>query len=218
MFFRNISNEIYLHDATVLIVDNITFLDRSSTSNPHSALSIMRGLNRLKQDCFISILVLAHTSKRQRWQPLSDLDLQGSVNLSNFADSMFAMGQSRRGPGLRYLKHVKARSGKTEFGADCVPVFSLEKFDNAASLGIVQNPERPPVNNFLGFRFMEFGREQDQLDLHQRPDGATAARPKDKKSVIENARRLAAEGKSSRKIAAQLGISRATASRYVGKV
>jgi len=67
--------------------------------------------------------VLAHTPKRRQWEPLSELDLQGSINLGNFADSIFAIGRSRVAPDLRYLKQIKVRTGRPEYGADRVPDF-----------------------------------------------------------------------------------------------
>lgn len=219
MFFENIGNEIERHEATVLIVDNITFLDLTSTSNANTALSIMRSLSRLKRERFISVLVLAHTPKRRRWKPLTESDLQGSINLANFADSMFAIGHSRKGSDLRYVKQTKVRSGRPELDTHCVPVYRLAKFDNAASLGLTQNTEKPPIENFLGFEFVEFAPEENHLDLP--PRGGPPSRPDPKlrrKSVIEYARRLAAEGKSARKISVELGVSRATANRYAKQI
>ena len=70
MFFASLSDLIYQLEPTVVIVDNITFLDRSSTSNAHTALHVMRSLLRLKRLYLISILVLAHTPKRRPWQAL----------------------------------------------------------------------------------------------------------------------------------------------------
>ena len=116
---------------------------------------------------------------------------------------------------MRYIKQVKVRSGKAEFGAYCVPVFTLEKFDNAVSLGIVQNLERPPVNNFLGFRFMEFGYEEDHLHTPPAKKHIDNTRSAKKKSVIKNVKRLAAEGKTAGKIAAELQIPKSTAFRYM---
>lgn len=86
MFFSALVDLIEHYDARVLIVDNITFLDRSSTSNASTALLIMRALQQLKREEDISILVLAHTPKRKAWLPVTETDLQGSINIANFAD------------------------------------------------------------------------------------------------------------------------------------
>ena len=210
MFFTNIRREIEGMDARVLIVDNITFLDRRSTANAYIALSIMRGLEMIKGQCDISILVLAHTPKRRPWEPLTERDLQGSINLGNFADSMFGIGRSRRGDDLRYIKQIKVRTGRPEYGPECVPVFRLTKFDHLAEAG-----REPGARNFLGFKFIEFGYEDDHLALRQRDATRHDARLAKTKSVIENARRLAAEGKSTAKVAQELGIPKTTAFRYM---
>src|SRR5204862_8194994 len=128
MFFQNVSDLIEAHETDVLIVDNITFLDRTSTTNVNTALGIMRSLSNLKKSKLISILVLAHTSKRFRSQPLTSGDLQGSINLANFADSIFAMGPSYLQKNLRYLKQLKSRSSRIEHDTDNVAVYKLDKF------------------------------------------------------------------------------------------
>ena len=216
MFFTNLRSEINATEARALIVDNITFLDRRSTANANIAMSIMRGLEMIKNQCVISILVLAHTPKRRPWEPMTELDLQGSINLGNFADSMFAIGRSRRGDDLRYIKQVKVRTGRPEYGASCVPMFRLGKFDYLAATG--NGGGRPVADNFLGFRFVEFGREDDHLALRPRAAKHTDGRLDTTESIIKNAKHLAAEGNSAGKIAKELGIPRTTAFRYMQAV
>jgi hypothetical protein len=173
----------------------------------------MRGLEKLKDD-FVSVLVLAHTPKRRPWEPLTELDLQGSVNLGIFADSVFAMGRSRHSRDLRYLKQIKTRSGRTEIDESNVAVFSLAKFDFATAAGRCQDPERVAAENFLGFKFVKFDHEYEHLELRRTASGRNVRPAGKHRDLIEAARALAAEGKSAGKIAAELGISRATAYRY----
>ncbi len=215
MFFTCLDEHIRDSEATVLVIDNITFLDTSATSNVNVALNVMRKLVELKKLWHISILVLAHTPKRRRSHPLTEHDLQGSINIANFADSMFAMEASRTGSDIRYLKQIKTRTGRKQHGHTNVAAFSLQKFDFAAEQGIVQNTTRPPYNNFLGMKFKEFTHENEHLEFPRQSVNRNRSLSKDKASVIENAKRLAAEGKSSRKIAKELNISRMSASRYV---
>lgn len=215
MFFACLDEHVRDSEATVLVIDNITFLDTSATSNVNVALNLMRKLVELKKYTHISILVLAHTPKRRTSHPLTEHDLQGSINIANFADSMFAMETSRTGGDIRYLKQIKTRTGRKQFGQTNVAVFSLQKFDFGAELGIVQNTEREPYDNFLGLRFTRFTHENEHLEVPRQTANWKRSAPKDKTSVIENARRLAAEGKSSRKIAAELKIPQRTALRYI---
>ena len=218
MFFTCLDEHVRDSEADILVIDNITFLDTSATSNVNVALKVMRRLVELKKYSHISILVLAHTPKRRTSQPLTEHDLQGSINIANFADSMFAMETSRTGTDIRYLKQIKTRTGRKQFGHTNVAAFSLQKFDFGSELGIVQNTERPAFNNFLGMKFKTFSHENEHLEIPRQTANCNRSTSKDKTSVIENAKRLAAEGKSSRKIAAELKIAHTTAARYVQKV
>ncbi|MGD9589465.1 MAG: AAA family ATPase [Pyrinomonadaceae bacterium] len=194
-----------------LIVDNITFLDRPSTVNTDVSLGIMRRLNELKKFEFCSILVLAHTGKSAGPPgPLSEADLQGSVNICNFADSVFAMGRSAVDPDQRYLKQIKCRSGRMEYDTRNVPVFTLGRFDLAASMGVVANG-RPPLCNFLGFTFDEY---REEKDLVARTRLVEQAWHLDQRV---RARKLARQGRSLAAIAAEIGVSKATAQRYVNQ-
>jgi hypothetical protein len=209
MLFDKILAVVHEFDIDTLIVDNITFLDRSSTSNTDVSLSIMRRLNDLKKSEFLSILVLAHTSKPSGQPgPLTEADLQGSVNLSNFPDSVFALGRSVFSPDLRYLKQIKSRSARIEFDARNVPVFTLGKFDLAASMGIVQF-DRPPVRNFLGYSFLE---SREEKELYSRGRTSAVSRRADRRL---RARSLARQGKGVTAISVELGVSRSTANRYL---
>lgn len=212
MFYSNVSDFMWELETTVLVVDNITILDQSSTSNASIALNIMRSLHSLKRQHHISILVLAHTTKRQTRMPITYEDLQGSVNLANFADSIFAVGRSRSTPEHRYLKQIKVRTGRPVYIEHHVPVFALEKYDLAAAQG------RPKPDgetaNFLGFKFVDFAHEEEHLSTAFGDTGKTSRPAKRKRPIIRRARRLAAEGRSTAEIAAELGIPRSTAHRY----
>ncbi len=210
MLFAELEAIIYDERIDTLIVDNITFLDRTSTSNINTSLGIMRRLNELKREQFVSILVLAHTPKRHGPSAeLTESDLQGSVNLTNFADSVFAIGRSAVSSDLRYLKQIKVRSGRTKFDRTRVAVYRIAKFDLAKCLGVTKQTDRKPVKNFLGFSFVEFGEEKDHFE-----ESGSAAGSAEKQAQITKARLLARKGKSVRKIAAEIGVSRATAQRY----
>ena len=212
MFFRNVSELIDEYESDILIVDNITFLDQSSTANVNTALGVMRALTRLRKSKLISILVLAHAAKRRYAKPLTEADLQGSINLANFADSIIALGVSHADPGLRYLKQIKSRSARIEHGTGSVAVFKLAKFDLAAQLGLVQNTTRPAVNNMLGLKFEYFVPEAEHLEPKEI---GLSGMPVNKEEKIEIVKKMAAEGKTRRAIAKKLGLSRQTVYRYL---
>ncbi len=123
---------------------------------PREIQPIMRVLGRLKKHREISILVLAHTPKRDDSSALNINDLQGSKIMSNFADSVLAIGQCRTSTVARYIKHIKARSGSMLFDSTHLPAFILKKIGG----------------NFLGFEFNCFGSEQEFLtDIRERRVG-----------------------------------------------
>lgn len=176
--------------AKVLIVDNLTYL-RDETENSRSALPLMKYLKELKSKYGLSILTLAHTPKRDSLKPIGRNDLQGSKMLINFCDSSFAIGESQKQPGLRYLKQIKARNTEFIYHAENVLLASIRK-----------------EANFLGFHFHGTGTEREHLK------GQT---DKDREQLASRVRELSEAGLNGKDIAATLGISPATVSRYLRK-
>ncbi|WP_214069887.1 AAA family ATPase [Mucilaginibacter sp. dw_454] len=121
-----LENVIISSGARILIIDNITCL-RSGTEAAAGAVALMSKLQAIKHQYGLSILVLAHTPKRNPAKPISKNDLQGSKMLINFADSAFAIGESQTDKGLRYLKQMKQRSGTQVHGADNVRLCRIVK-------------------------------------------------------------------------------------------
>ncbi len=167
-----------------MIVDNILYLATANT-NAGAALRLMRALGAIKNGCGVSILVLAHTPKRAIAKPLSGNDLAGSKMLANFADNLFAFGQSTLDKELRYIKHIKHRNSASTYDSSNVIVCRIEKTTGAQSLTGAQasplagtesdsesvpsspadkkvsaNHLPPTANCFLGFRFIDFDRER----------------------------------------------------------
>lgn len=219
MIFEDIDRRIDEHDAEVLICDNITFLSQSSTANASIAFRLMNRLQALKKQRFISVLAVAHTPKHLPHLPLTENDLQGSVDLAKVADSMFTIGRGASGgvncgPELRYLKHVKSRTGRIEHGEDNVAVYALQKFDLARRSRGCEGTVR--AKNFLGFDFIGFDAEAKHLATPRRH---AAGRSRKKKGIdrsrIFYAKQLAVQGLSSSEIAARLGVAKATAHRYI---
>ncbi len=122
----SILEHVEYYKADIVIIDNITWLNASTHSTPDAA-RMMKILNYLKTAHRLSLLVLAHTPKRYGASPLSLNDLFGSKMLSNFADSIFAMGTSRSGPNVRYLKQLKSRQHQRKYDEANVFTMNLTK-------------------------------------------------------------------------------------------
>jgi hypothetical protein len=159
--------------AKIVIIDNITWLSRE-TDKGRFALPLMQRLCDLKKQHGLSVLVLAHTPKRDETQPITLNDLAGSRILANLADSVFAIGKSAADSGIRYLKQLKVRSAEMLYGMDNVAVFEFGK-----------------DNNFLGFMFIGESSEREHL-------GTLAPDARDE--LIAKARALRVEGKTRREI------------------
>ncbi|HEY8783423.1 MAG TPA: AAA family ATPase [Mucilaginibacter sp.] len=186
-----IENILITTGARIIIIDNITCL-RSSTDSAASAISLMRNLLAIKNKYALSVLVLAHTPKRNPAKPVSRNDLQGSKMLINFADSAFAIGESQAIPGQRYLKQIKQRSGSQVYGAA-----------NVCLCGIVK------PYNFLQFGFDGCGAESDHL-MHY-----TEQHRKDTETRVIQ---LRSRGLTLREIAAETHISFSTVDRLLKRL
>ncbi|HZY39672.1 MAG TPA: AAA family ATPase [Mucilaginibacter sp.] len=176
--------------AKVLIIDNITYVG-NGTQNANAALPLMKALKALKIKYGLSILVLAHTPKRNAYKPLTVNDLQGSKMLINFADSAFAIGQSYASPGRRYIKQIKQRNQKEEYGENNVCLIRQEKHIN-----------------FLRYKFEGYAREADHLRPPETQENEVL-----KQQVLE----LHEKGRSLRQIANELGVHFTTVGRVLSK-
>jgi RecA-family ATPase len=186
-----IENVLITTGARILIIDNITCL-HSSTEAAASAVTLMSKLQAIKQLYGLSIMVLAHTPKRNLAKPISRNDLQGSKMLINFADSAFAIGESQSQAGLRYLKQIKQRSGNQIYGAENVCLCRMTK----------------PCN-FLHFEFTGYGPEAAHL-MHYTEQH--------RKTTEDRIAQLHAQGQTIRAIAAEMGMSYGTVFRLVKRL
>ena len=176
--------------AKVLIIDNLTYL-KNETEKAKDASPLMKHLKALEKKYGLSILVLAHTPKRDLSKPITRNDLQGSKMLMNFCDSSFSIGESHSDKNLRYLKQIKQRNTEQIYDAENVCVCQIDK----------------PLN-FLLFEFVNFGKEWEHLKQHTE---------KDKENLNEKVSDLKQQGLSLREIGAELGISHQQAKRILDK-
>lgn len=177
-------------DAKVLIIDNLSYLCVNSEKGD-SASEFMINLINLKRKYDLSILVLAHTPKRQMYNPLTQNDLAGSKKQMNFFDSAFAIGKSVQDEGLRYVKQIKTRNGEIVYGTNNVIVYQIEKIDA-----------------FLQFAKVEESTEKKHLI--EKTD-------EDVKKLENEIRSLYQQGYSCRVIEKKLGVSKSKVNRIIQK-
>lgn len=126
-FVGEIQSVIETEQPELAIIDNITYIS-SESQDPAMATKIMKKLLALqKSSPPLSIIVIAHTPKRDMTLPIEDRHLGGAKSLSNFAKSLVAISKSRIDPNYRYIKHVKCRNGHNLHDADNVISVAIEK-------------------------------------------------------------------------------------------
>lgn len=177
-------------DTKVIIIDNLTYLCNSSDKSVDAGIFMMK-LMALKKKKDLSLLIIAHTPKRDLSSPITQNHLAGSKKLYNFFDSVFAIGMSAKDRNLRYVKQVKVRAGAFRYDAGNVLVYEIEK-----------------TNGFLRFNFREFATEEEHLRHRETPE------------VNDNEARileLSKQGLSCRKIADQVGLSKSMVNNIINK-
>lgn len=119
-----IERTMQLYGAKVAIIDNITALG-TDLEKGKNALELMKTLQRIKKRNEYSLMILAHTPKRDQSQAITQRDLAGSSHLRNFTDSSFsiAIGKDKS----RYLKQQKVRNVAERYGANNTVAFDIVK-------------------------------------------------------------------------------------------
>ena len=184
----SMERSILSSNAKVLIIDNLTYL-KSDNEKAKEALPLMKKLKELKTKYSLSILILAHTPKRDLSKPITRNDLQGSKMLMNFCDSSFTIGESNQDKQIRYIKQIKQRNCEQVFDADNVCVCQISK-----------------EYNFLQFEFVSLGNEREHLKQYTE---------KDRNNIILQVKELTKQGKSYRDIGSELGIGASTVCKYL---
>jgi hypothetical protein len=193
LLFQKLQQDIETYNPQILIIDNLTYLNYQSTQDTQIAMEVMRRLNELKHQYDLSILVLAHTPKRSMSIPITINDLAGSKHLSNFADSVSAIGKSIQGKSIRYIKQVKP-SRSSEILYDC---------DNVISCEIMK------VESLLSFHHLDFSPEYEHLN------NDPASQKEEKKETATELRR---KGKTVREISDELNIPITTIHRWTKSI
>lgn len=124
---RQIENFCKDHQCHIAIIDNISWITNRFESGD-AAGELMQELISLKRRLSMSLLVLAHTPKRNVQSMLTQNSLAGSKRLANFMDALFAIGKAvSRGPEYRYIKQLKIRSGEMIYDTDNVILCRIVK-------------------------------------------------------------------------------------------
>ncbi len=174
--------------AKTAILDNITYLGEELEKSK-GALPLMKRLKEIKKRHDFSFLILAHTPKRSATRPITKNDLNGSMMIMNFVDSAFAIGTSRQGKDIRYIKQLKVRNATVTYGTESVLTANIVKDEN-----------------FLRFVFGEKSREVEHLEK---------ADLMEKEEKMEIIRDLYSDGNSAREIARELDISHTQVNRLL---
>ena len=175
-------------DCSIIIIDNISALNNHLETG-EAAGQLMLRLMDLKHRLNLSVLVIAHTPKRDMTQPITQNDLAGSKRLFNFFDSVFSMGKSAVDSGIRYIKQIKSRNGRIIYDTQSVLIGELEK--EAAMPKFVASGT---VNEYSLLKVA------DTTSQSVRQDRVAA---------------LSGKGKSCREISEELGISKSAGSRIL---
>ena len=177
-------------ESKVVIVDNISFL-LNDGEKANIAAPLMKNLKRLKTKYGLSILVLAHTPKRDVTKAINLNHLAGSKQLMNFTDSCFAINKSFKDESIRYIKQIKARNTEILYGDDNVIICNKVK-----------------ASNILELQLMGYGRESEHLkELSQ----------DDVDFRIMEAARMKAEGVSNTQIGKEFGVSEGAVRKWLKK-
>lgn len=187
---RGISASMHKFGATVLIVDNLSYIC-ADLEKGKEASDFLHRLQDMSQTNGWSVLVVAHTPKRDRVRELKLSDLSGSQNLGNFCDAAVAIG-AVRGTDEVYIKQTKSRR-KYVLTEDNVMVCHIVK-DGA----------------MLKFQFDRYAQERTLIaDEWQRQQA------QERNDFADQVRALRDQGKTIRDIAYTLGVSKSKVERAI---
>ena len=189
-FFTNIESAAQTVGAKVIIIDNLTYLCNASEKGDVAGIFMMK-LMSLKKKHGLSLLIIAHTPKRNMSNPITQNDLAGSKKLYNFFDSVFAIGKSAKDNRLRYVKQIKVRAGEYRYDSDNVIVYEID-----------------PGDGFLHFELIGYACEKEHLKVKEDDENATE---------MQNILDLKNQGKTIRDIACIMGMSKSSVGRVLKK-
>jgi len=118
--FQLLKNEADRNNCKVIIIDNISKIG-NKLEETENAIKFMDALWALAKDEGYSILVIAHTPKRNRQQPITIDSLAGSAKIAALCDAIFAINEVNDEEGdKKYIIQLKTRDGEAEYGKNNV--------------------------------------------------------------------------------------------------
>lgn len=174
--------------ADVVIVDNLTYLCNGGERGDVASF-FMKNLKATQMAKHWTLIVVAHTVKRNQCSPMSINDMAGSKRLVNFIDNVFCINHSYKEKDLRYLKQVKVRNHNLKYHENNVLMMRLEK-----------------SGDYLKLECQGYDKERKHL---MAPTAVSA------ESMKATAAEYHAQGLSLREIAEMVGVSKSTVSRIL---
>ncbi|MCQ2267850.1 MAG: AAA family ATPase [Bacteroidaceae bacterium] len=195
----------------VIIIDNITAICPSFSAE--RAREFYCGLKAIQAEAqnrsiTITFIIVGHTTKSQDWQALTESDLAGSVNLSNFATSIFALGPTKW-PDTKLLKQLKGRKVGTKSTVSILQIQEepylhfeyLREEDEAAALKPKPKPVKETSSSVAEIP-IQIGTPQKIVDLH----------------TVKAIMKMKSDGKNCQKIEKALHFSRKTIGQVLNQV
>ena len=192
------------HEIKIVFVDNITWLASKGLEQSKDAGKLMKSLDTLKKENELTLIVLAHTPKKNKCESVELRDLAGSAMVGNFIDSAFTINWSTYDSKCRYLKQVKCRF--TEMVYDSHNVIAVQ----------ITNVK----HNFVGIEQI-FDIEPDffkeDFHLSKKVDADTKiVTPEQKENVKDEMKEIMNDNPSisNRELAHRTGVSHPTIAKY----
>jgi KaiC/GvpD/RAD55 family RecA-like ATPase len=102
--------------AAAIVIDNISAII-TDPCDRRFVRDFLKSLNVIRERYDLAVLVIGHTRRHSRYEPLSVNNAACATTISDLCDSVFAIGQSTTDPALRYIKQLKNRSGEITYDA-----------------------------------------------------------------------------------------------------
>ena len=167
---KDIERYIKLYKPKVLIIDNLSVL-KSGTENSKEALPLMQMLNNLKKKYNLSILVIAHTPKKDTFSSINMNHLQGSAQIGNALDGCIAIAMCKDNM-RRYIIELKQRNESFIAHADNVIVCEVDKRFNFLKFHF----EGFEVENLLLNPFDADAKQELELEIINQSNRGVSAR------------------------------------------